>query len=402
MTKHCPLKSWLSSKQVIFGALLETHVMEANKNHILAAALGPQWSFLSNYQFSDLRKIWIIYKNNTRARVLFIDLQTITCEIILEDNTKFIYTAVYASNTEEERKSLWDSLRDTNVAFNLSNTPWLVNGDFNEIFSPLESSNESIVRTTRGMRDFGACLADTGLFDLPFNGPKYTWTNNRPDDPIAKKLDRCLVNGSWLLRFPASHCTFESPVFSDHSPCHIRLVTKPPSYGTRPFRFFNLLTKHVNFKETVALAWSEAGETVATLKDFCFKLKKVKNPMKSLLKDNFSDIERWVSEADSILSSLQRAALNDPSEENFRLVSQARSNWFLLREAEESFFRQRSRIKWLGEGDLNTHFFHSVTITRNAGNAIKHLIRPDGSRTSSLQEAHELAIDYYYTFLTMI
>ncbi|CAL9217702.1 unnamed protein product [Arabidopsis halleri] len=56
----------------------------------------------------------------------------------------------------------------------------------------------------------------------------------------------------------------------------------------------------------------------------------------------------------------------------------------------------------MGEGDFNTSFFHSVTIVRNASNAIKHLLKSDGSFTSSLQEVHELAIDHFSAILTRI
>ncbi|CAA7024005.1 unnamed protein product [Microthlaspi erraticum] len=401
VSKHRPLRNWLYSKSVSFGALLETHVGEVNSTYLLSA-IGPQWSLLSNYEFSELGRIWIIYKDPVGVRVLFKDQQSITCEISVENEESFIFKVVYASNLLAERQLLWESLKDTCVSFQLMHRAWIVVGDFNETMYPFETSNPNIYRTTRGMRDFADCLAASGLFDLPFNGPHYTWSNHRIEDPIAKKLDRCLVNGSWLLRFSRSHCSFEAPEFSDHSPCHIRLVTPPPAFGSRPFRFFNLLTKHRRFQETVQSSWSEAGESVRSLRDFCFKLKRMKRPLKSLLKDNYSDIERRVSEALSALSSLQLASLADPSESNLLLESQAKDLWLSLRAAEESFFRQRSRIRWLGEGDLNTKFFHSVTTTRNAKNAIRQLIRADGTKTTTLQQVHELAVAYYTSFLTTI
>ncbi|CAL9225079.1 unnamed protein product, partial [Arabidopsis halleri] len=382
-----------SSHLVTFGALLETHVKEASKNYILSA-IGPEWTLLSNYQFSDLGKIWIIYKAPTRARVLFVDLQSITCEISLNDGTVLVYTAVYASNEEEDRRKLWSSLRDTETAFCLSQKPWMINGDFNEILSPTETSNVNIVRSTRGMRMFGDCVADLGLFDLPFSGPKFTWTNKRVVDPIAKKLDRCLVNGCWLLRFPTSHCTFEVPEFSDHTPCHIKLVTPPPLYGTRPFKFFSLLVKHPQFLDSVLEAWDLVGVSVSSLKDFCFKLKKMKGPMKDLMKKNFSDLEKRVVEARYKLNDLQLLALNDPSPVNLQNELLAKDVWTHLSLAEESFFRQKSRLRWMGEGDSNTSFFHKVTAARNAGNAIKLLLKPDGSPTSSLQEVHEVVVDH--------
>ena len=65
-------------------------------------------------------------------------------------------------------------------------------GDFNETLHHTETSNPASIRTSRSMRLFGECLGDLGLFDLPYSGPKFTWTNKRPSDPIGKKIDRCL------------------------------------------------------------------------------------------------------------------------------------------------------------------------------------------------------------------
>lgn len=393
-SKHRPLADWINSKSITFGALLETHVRESNMNQLLSI-ICPGWTCISNYQHSFLGKIWIVSKLPTSIVPLFSDLQSITCEVKLEEGQSFIYTAVYASNEVEERKDLWLSLRDSYIAFNLATKPWIVNGDFNEILSPSETSNASIIRSSSGMRGFSDCLAEVGLFDLPSQGPLFTWSNKCPSVPIAKRLDRCLVNDQWLLMFPSSHCTFEPPEFSDHTPCHIKLLTPKPVFGTRPFKFFNFLSKHPLFLQTVKTVWEQAGSRAENLKDFCYKLKGLKRPLKSLCKDNFSGIEKRVLEALSTLKAAQLLALNDPSSSNVFFEQSSRDVWLILRLAEESFFRQRSRIKWLEEGDLNTRFFHFVTQARNASNAIKYLLTGDGSKTSTLQDVHLLAQSYF-------
>lgn len=117
-TKHRPLANWISSKPLTFGALLETHVQEPNKNHILSA-LGPNWSVISNYLHSELGKIWIVYKPPTLVNLLFADLQSITVEVILESGERFICTAIYASNDLDIKKELWLSLRDTHSCFKI-------------------------------------------------------------------------------------------------------------------------------------------------------------------------------------------------------------------------------------------------------------------------------------------
>lgn len=53
ISKHRPLALWLKNKKVTFGAFLETHVREINKDSILLA-ISPNWSLLANYQYSEL------------------------------------------------------------------------------------------------------------------------------------------------------------------------------------------------------------------------------------------------------------------------------------------------------------------------------------------------------------
>ncbi|XP_024015940.1 uncharacterized protein LOC112089192 [Eutrema salsugineum] len=248
----------------------------------------------------------------------------------------------------------------------------------------------------RRMRD---CLLSIGLFDLPSHGPLYTWTNKRLADPVGKKLDRCLVNDQWLLIFSASHCSFEAPDFSDHTPCHIRLFSEPPSFGTRPFKFLNCLTKLPSFLDTVSSAWSEAGTVAVNCGDLCYKLRRIKKDLKALSRENYSNIVKRVAEASDVLASMQLALLNDPSVVNLTWEKSAMSIWIALREAEESFFKQRSRVKWLAEGDSNTTFYHNYTKIRNATNAIKHILKADDSTTSSLQEVHEVAVDHFSSFM---
>ncbi|KAG2332389.1 hypothetical protein Bca52824_003569 [Brassica carinata] len=429
-SKHRPLSSWINKRRICFGALLETHVSEANSISILAV-LGPGWKLLANYQYSDLGKVWLVYKDPIKVQFLFADAQSITVKILPPESFPFYYTAVYASNELEDRRQLWTSLKDTAISFDLSSNPWMVCGDFNEILDPRESSNPFIITSTRAMREFGSCLSDIGLFDLASQGPKFTWSNHRPSDPIGKKIDRCLVNDLWQLSYPKGYCSFEPPEFSDHTPCHIRLTSIKPDFGTRAFMFPSYLIKLSSFVPTIEDCWRQIGGPAGSLTSLCFKLKQLKSPIKSLCKENFSQIERRVQEAKSTLDTHQIQALNFPSQDNiasekkeeFRgkvdsqilikselnfpsrdnIASEKKSReyWMMLRLVEEMFFRQRSRIKWLEAGDLNTQFFHRITLVRNALNGISYLLRGDGSRSQSLKEVHQIAAAHFAGILCM-
>ncbi|KAL0455526.1 UNVERIFIED_CONTAM: hypothetical protein Slati_0891800 [Sesamum latifolium] len=80
--------------------------------------------------------------------------------------------------------------------------PWIVLGDFNAVVDHSEVYGHSgDIQTAMG--DFRALLIDTGLISLPSQGAFLTWSNCS-DGPrsLWKKLDRMLVNDSWLARWP--------------------------------------------------------------------------------------------------------------------------------------------------------------------------------------------------------
>lgn len=107
-------------------------------------------------------------------------------------------------------------------------------GDFNQILNPSESSIGS-TRITKGISDFRDYLLYAGLSDLSFRGHTFTWWNNKEANPIAKKLDRILVNDNWLLDLPNAYAEFGDPLVSDHRPCCLIL-----SSHTKPKRCFKV------------------------------------------------------------------------------------------------------------------------------------------------------------------
>lgn len=133
--------------------------------------------------------------------------------------------------------------------------PWIVMGDFNEVLASSEHSRGTISNASqRGMQAFHTAVSTCNLTDLTSIGPTFTWTNNQPVNPIAKKLDRVLVNDNWLDKFPQSYTSFETTGVSDHTRCWIRLESPPPG-NKWPFKFFNFLVDHPDFHDTVTTIW---------------------------------------------------------------------------------------------------------------------------------------------------
>ncbi|KAF3570744.1 hypothetical protein F2Q69_00063650 [Brassica cretica] len=92
--------------------------------------------------------------------------------------------------------------------------------------------------------DFKECIDECSLFDLPYCGNSFTWSNGH----VSKKLDRILTNSAWLQQFPESIGVFGVPGISDHSPCCVFLDQHRPKQK-RPFKFFAHLNQHEDFVE---------------------------------------------------------------------------------------------------------------------------------------------------------
>lgn len=84
------------------------------------------------------------------------------------------------------------------------------------------------------IREFNHCLWTANVDDLNFRGNTFTWWNKSKTNPIAKKLDRALVNDEWYFQFPSSVAYFGSPEFSDHAVIAIALgpsITKTKNHS---------------------------------------------------------------------------------------------------------------------------------------------------------------------------
>ena len=55
------------------------------------------------------------------------------------------------------------------------------------------------------MQEFQHAVSTCNLMDLASLGSTFTWTNSQPTNPIAKKLDRVLVNDVWFTQFSQSY-----------------------------------------------------------------------------------------------------------------------------------------------------------------------------------------------------
>lgn len=217
-------------------------------------SLCPNWSYASNHLSDPDGRIIFVWKPHINVTIIHQSRQYMTCRVDNLTADTLFFTAVYAANTAEERNDMWIELLDIQSSLSLVDQSWIVGGDFNEITHPAEHSDPSVSTITPSMSVFNSCLSQLEIRDLRYHGAIFTWSNKCPEDPIAKKLDRALINEAWLDSFPRSLAQFLAPDISDHTPCCITLDFPLPLADTKPFKFFNYLTAHPDFLSMVAEA----------------------------------------------------------------------------------------------------------------------------------------------------
>ncbi|KAK8691444.1 hypothetical protein V6N13_074955 [Hibiscus sabdariffa] len=82
---------------------------------------------------------------------------------------------------------------------------------------------------SRGMADF---VFNTGLVDGQFRGPRFTWKRGS----LSQRLDRCLLNDTWLDLFSDSVVLHMDLLGSDHHPILLKAGDNGDRNAVRPFR----------------------------------------------------------------------------------------------------------------------------------------------------------------------
>ncbi|XP_075663133.1 uncharacterized protein LOC142632650 [Castanea sativa] len=271
--------------------------------------------------------------------------------------------------------------------------PWLCIGDYNEILSSDEKQGR-VEKAFPPMLAFRNALAHCGLFDLGYQGSKFTWNNGRlGGEFVQERIDRACANGDWCILFPQSQVVHLPASYSDH--ISIMVAIHANNIGNRkknaPRRFEEKWASHQECRNIIEGAWRQTVEVGSPM--FCL-FQKIKNTRLALLKWEkvaFGNMKASLKEKHRVLEEL--TCRNDPS--LLEQIRETKAEINNMLHQEELAWRQRSRVIWLPAGDKNTKFFHQRASQRKRRNQIVGVFNTVGEWCTDEGRIADAAVEYF-------
>ncbi|PNX75860.1 cysteine-rich receptor-like protein kinase, partial [Trifolium pratense] len=274
---------------------------------------------------------------------------------------------IYSPCSLSGKRKLWKDLLEFKSCNEVGE--WCLGGDFNAISKVGERSGRGSAGSQSERREFAAFMEYLEVIDIPVLGKKFTWFNS--DGSAMSRLDRFLLSDGFILKGGISNQWVGSRDISDH--CPIWLECSIINWGPKPFKFNNCWADHPDFLDFVKITWESlevSGKKAFVLKE---KLKMLKVALRKWNKEVFGitdlGIDKTVKELNEIEDLIANGEI-DPSNHNSKEL--VRKFWEQIH-TKESLLRQKSRTKWIQEGDANSRFFHSSIKGRRRRNQIVRL-----------------------------
>lgn len=166
---------------------------------------------------------------------------------------------------------------------------------------------------------------------------------------------------------------------SDHWPVlmEIKGIGNPRN---RPFRFENIWLSHPDFINNIEKWWAEDLQIQGSSMFLLHKrLKHIKMKLKVWNKNIFRNIFAGKKSVENKILELNQTLIKEGfDKDKNEQAEKYHLEWEKLCKQEEVFWKQKSRVQWLKEGERNTKFFHGSTIANQTHNRISFIKNEDG------------------------
>ena len=114
----------------------------------------------------------------------------------------------------------------------------------------------------------------------------------------------------------------------------------------------------------------------------------------------FGGLSARVEEKKKELAAVQLSILNSASQPDLMELEKSLTlELYDLLIAEESYFRQKSRINWIHEGDQNTSFFQKIVAARQNKSTIRALTDANGVQLTTFSQISNEAVSFFQNLL---
>ncbi|XP_058776198.1 uncharacterized protein LOC131650510 [Vicia villosa] len=269
-------------------------------------------------------------------------------------NKIYYVTNIYSSCDLGKKKIMWNNLLTMMERF--KDGEWVMGGDFNAIKNASERKGRAVMHNNREVALFADFINKTSLVDIQCKGKKFSWFSG--DGKSKSRIDQFLLSNCVVNEWEIIGQFIGDRDLSDH--CPIWLMSDKSNWGPKPFRFNNEWFSNDEFIPFVEKEWSSlkvGGRGDFVLKE---KLKLFKEKLKWWNKEVFGkfdlDMEggvRDINIADEKLDPDDIAHFN----ENLDKRREACCRFWKNLDIRENMLLQKSKLKWIQEGDSNSGFF---------------------------------------------
>eukprot|EP00253_Pinus_taeda_P024711 PITA_24711 len=162
----------------------------------------------------------------------------------------------------------------------------------------------------------------------------------------------------------------------------------------RAFRLENIWLSHLDFFNNIKEWWSEDLQIKGTRMFLLHKrLKHIKLRLNDWNRNDFGNIFVEKNSVENKMKVLNQALIkNGVDRVKSNQVDKYHQEWDNLCKQEEIFWRQKSRVQWLKEGERNTKFFHRSTMANRTHNRISSIKNEEGNLLTSHENIEDVLV----------
>lgn len=283
------------------------------------------------------------------------------------DNSLLYVVNVYAPCYLNGKRQGWEELKAYKQS--LDDGDWCLVGDFNCVTRVEERKGIGVRGSIQEVNEFNAFISDMDLLDVSVTGNVFSWFCS--DGISMSRLDRFLISPNLVDKWNISGQWIGKRNISDH--CPIWLLRSNVDWGPKPFRFVNAWFHHAKFKEFVKDSWSQIQVSGNKAYVFKEKMKMLKEKLRVWNKEVFGVVDLNIEEDVKELNNLDQMLIEHWDEATVSKRKEVSVSFWKQIRLKESILHQKSRARWIKEGDVNSKYFHSMLKFKKRKNILKLL-----------------------------